>query len=104
MSSNKMGTGTARKRGDAKNWNAEACGIVRAEIVRRNLTYKELAKLFEDKGIAETERSLANKISRGTFSFAFCLQLMYLLEVETLSVAPTTLVTKLLEEKGVRQF
>jgi len=58
------------------NWENEARRIVRAEIVRRGLTYARLALRFQAIGIPETERAIANKLSRGTFSFVFFLQCM----------------------------
>jgi hypothetical protein len=38
--------------------------------------YKQLAVLLEGIGVEETERSIASKISRGAFTFAFFLQCM----------------------------
>jgi len=56
------------------NWENEARRIVRAELVRRGVTYQGLASLLQSIGVRETERSIANKMSRGTFSFVFVLQ------------------------------
>lgn len=58
------------------NWENEARRIVRAELVRRGLTYRVLANRLKEIGVGETERSIANKMSRGTFSFVFFLQCM----------------------------
>ncbi|MDP9009991.1 MAG: DUF6471 domain-containing protein [Pseudomonadota bacterium] len=56
------------------NWENEARRIVRAELVRRGITYKGLAARLVAIGVKETERSIANKMSRGTFTFVFVLQ------------------------------
>ena len=56
------------------NWENEARRILRAELVRRGITYQRLAGRLQALGLKETERSVANKMSRGTFSFAFVLQ------------------------------
>ncbi|NTV46665.1 MAG: hypothetical protein HGB11_09155, partial [Chlorobiales bacterium] len=40
-------------------------------------------------GLRETERSLANKISRGSFSFVFFLLVMRVLGVKTVSLEST---------------
>lgn len=64
------------------NWENEARRILRAELVRRGLTYAMLAKRLQGLGIAETERAIANKLSRGTFAFTFFLQCMAAMEVE----------------------
>ena len=58
------------------NWENEARRIVRAELVRRGLTYQRLAVRLQAIGVRETERAIANKMSRGTFSFVFFLQCM----------------------------
>ncbi|MFM0350685.1 DUF6471 domain-containing protein [Paraburkholderia sp. RL17-347-BIC-D] len=58
------------------DWNREAKRLLRAELVRRQIGYKQLAVLLEGLGVEETERSIANKISRGAFTFVFFLQCM----------------------------
>lgn len=73
----------------APYWLAEAKGILRAELDRRGVTYGKLAKMMQACQMRETERSLANKISRGSFSFAFFLQVMRVLKVTHISLAPT---------------
>jgi hypothetical protein len=40
------------------------------------VSYRELAELLTQLGVVETERSVASKMSRGSFSFAFYLQVM----------------------------
>lgn len=70
-------------------WAEEAKGILRAELDRRTMTYDQLAKLLQSRNIHETTRSLANKISRGSFSFVFFLQVMRVLGVKTVSMEPT---------------
>lgn len=58
------------------DWENEARRIVKAELARRGMTYERLAKRLKTIGINQTERSIANKMSRGTFSFIFFLQCM----------------------------
>ena len=58
------------------DWNREAKRLLRSELVRRQIGYKQLAVLLEGLGVEETERSIANKISRGAFTFVFFLQCM----------------------------
>ena len=55
-------------------WNDEAKGILKAEIARKHLTYKELVDRLAAMGTAETEANLRNKISRGGFSAGFFVQ------------------------------
>ncbi|AMV48493.1 DUF6471 domain-containing protein [Paraburkholderia caribensis] len=58
------------------DWNKEAKRVLRAELVRQQIGYKQLSVLLEGLGVVETERSIANKISRGAFTFVFFLQCM----------------------------
>lgn len=58
------------------DWYQEARRVLRAELARREVGYKQLAILLNGIGVQETERSIANKMSRGSFSFAFFLQCM----------------------------
>jgi hypothetical protein len=53
------------------DWNAEAKGILKAEIVRRHLTYRDVVERLAVHGVTETEANLRNKISRGGFSAGF---------------------------------
>jgi len=57
-----------------KDWNSEAKGILKAEIARRHLTYKDLVDKLRALGAEETEANLRNKISRGGFSAGFFVQ------------------------------
>ena len=57
-----------------KDWNSEAKGILKAEIARRHLSYKDLVDRLHAIGVAETEANLRNKISRGGFSAGFFVQ------------------------------
>jgi len=49
-------------------------GLLKGELARRNLGYRDLAQRLEALGIHENERNSANKISRGGFSAAFFVQ------------------------------
>lgn len=56
------------------DWHARVKGILKAELKKRNLGYRELAERLESFGVHETERNIANKISRGGFSAVFFVQ------------------------------
>lgn len=58
------------------NWQLEARRILRAELARRDWTYGRLVSALGKIGVEESVRSVTNKLSRGTFSFAFFLQCM----------------------------
>lgn len=55
-------------------WQMKAKGILKAELKRRHLGYMELAEKLAEAGIADNERNLANKVSRGSFTAGFFLQ------------------------------
>jgi hypothetical protein len=69
-----------------QDWQAQAKGLIRAELARRNLSYKELAERLAQIGVTESERNLSNKINRGSFSVAFLLQVMSALGVKNLQI------------------
>jgi hypothetical protein len=53
-------------------WTDRAKRFLKAELKRADVTYEELAQLLrEHLGLNETKVSIANKLSRGTFSAAF---------------------------------
>jgi hypothetical protein len=55
-------------------WAERAKNLLKAELKRRGVGYRELAEKLSAMGIPETERNIANKISRGGFTAAFLLQ------------------------------
>lgn len=56
------------------DWTARAKNLLKAELKRKGVSYKELAEKLTAMGIPENERNIANKISRGGFTGAFMLQ------------------------------
>jgi hypothetical protein len=59
-----------------REWAHRARRFLRAEIKRAELSYAELAQRLKEHGLEETEASIANKLSRGTFSAMFFLATM----------------------------
>jgi hypothetical protein len=57
-----------------RDWTAEVKGMLRAEMARRQVTYKGLVEKLAAIGVTETEANLRNKISRGSFTAAFFVQ------------------------------
>lgn len=54
-------------------WEDRAKRFLKAELVRAEVSYRELAERLKKHGMKETEASVANKMSRGTFSATFML-------------------------------
>lgn len=57
-----------------KEWQQKVKGILKAELKRRGLGYKELAEKLANIGIEDDERNIANKVSRGSFTAVFFVQ------------------------------
>ncbi|MBN9528389.1 MAG: hypothetical protein J0H82_19420 [Alphaproteobacteria bacterium] len=57
-----------------KDWQDRVKRPLKAELKRRGIGCRELAEKLEPLGIHETERNIANKISRGGFTATFLVQ------------------------------
>lgn len=57
-------------------WQSRAKNLLKAELKRRGVSYRDLAEKLEALGVQESERNIANKISRGGFTAVFLLQVM----------------------------
>jgi 3-mercaptopyruvate sulfurtransferase SseA len=70
-----------------KEWAHRARRFLRAEIKRAEISYAELAARLEEHGLKETEASIANKLSRGTFAATFFLATMKAIGRENVNLA-----------------
>jgi hypothetical protein len=68
------------------SWEDRAKRFLKAELKRADVSYLELAKRLKKHGLEETEASVANKLSRGTFAATFFLAALVALEVESVSL------------------
>lgn len=57
-------------------WQAKVKGILKAELKRRNVSYKELVDKLAAIGVSETEPNIRTKISRGGFTAVFFVQVL----------------------------
>ncbi len=69
-----------------RDWTAYTKGLLRAEMARRQITYKGLVEKLAAIGISETEANLRNKISRGGFTGAFLVQCLVAMGVSNLRI------------------
>jgi len=67
-----------------RDWTADVKGLLRAEMARRHLSYKDLVEKLAAIGIQETEANLRNKISRGGFTAVFLVQCLTAIGAHTL--------------------
>lgn len=55
-------------------WQARVKGLLKSELKRNNIGYRELAERLAAMGVNDSERNIANKISRGGFTAVFLIQ------------------------------
>jgi hypothetical protein len=77
-------------------WQKEATRLLRMMVSSHEVSYKQLARRLEHFGGKEPEKTLSNKINRGSFSFAFFLRCMAALQIENVqfylkTISPETL-------------
>lgn len=65
-------------------WAEKAKRLLRAEMVRRGVTYEDLTQRLAEIGVQETPENIRNKVSRGKFMASFMLQCLRAIGVETL--------------------
>lgn len=65
-------------------WARKARGLLKAELKRREVNYHQLAQRLAGLGVEETHASIANKLSRGSFTAAFMIQCLEAVGCETL--------------------
>lgn len=57
-----------------KDWQDRVKGILKAELKRKNVGYKQLVEMLGKMDVHETEANIKNKISRGGFTAVFFVQ------------------------------
>jgi hypothetical protein len=65
------------------SWEDRARRYLKAELARADVGYRELAERLKKHGLQESEASIANKISRGTFPATFLLASLIAIEADT---------------------
>lgn len=73
--------------GKQPSWEERAKRFLKAELARADVSYKELAERLSKHGLKETEASVANKISRGTFPTTFFLATLSAIGCESISIS-----------------
>jgi hypothetical protein len=68
------------------SWEDRVRLFLKAEIKRADITYEELATRLEPHGFKENAASIANKLSRGTFSATFLLACIAALELTGINI------------------
>lgn len=76
-------------------WEDRARELLVAEMRKRKVTYKVLARRLEPYGIEETPDQLNRKVNRKRFSAAFLLACLAAMDVEAIDVPPQVRATEL---------
>jgi hypothetical protein len=70
-----------------QEYEAKAKNLLKSELKRRGVTYADLVEKLAVLGLEETERNIANKISRGGFTAAFLIQCLDAVGCKTLPLS-----------------
>lgn len=65
------------------DWQERVKGLLKAELKKRGISYKQLAGMLEELGVHENDRNIANKLARGGFSAVFLVQCLSAIGCET---------------------
>jgi hypothetical protein len=67
-------------------WQTRAKALLKSELKRKSVSYRELAERLTAAGSPDSERNLGNKISRGAFTAAFLLECLHLIGSKSLAI------------------
>jgi hypothetical protein len=67
-----------------KDWTDRVKRLLKAELTKRGIGYRELAEKLAAIGVHDTERNVSNKISRGGFTAAWFFQVMEAIGAKTI--------------------
>ena len=68
------------------DWEKRVQTLLKVEILKRNLTYKQVSEKLADMGIIESEPNIRNKLARGTFSAVFLVQCLTAIGVNDVKI------------------
>lgn len=69
-----------------KDWEEMTKNLLRAEMMRKGVSFARLPELLEAVGVSDNEPNLRNKVGRGRFSATFFLQCLMAIGVDRLQV------------------
>ena len=72
---------------DQPLWEARVKGLLKAELKRRNVTYKDLTARLEAMGVHDTEPNIRNKLARGKFTAVFLIQCLDAVGCQTVRIS-----------------
>lgn len=57
-----------------EDWAKKAKNLLKSELKRKGVSYAELVEKLDAIGVKDSERNIANKLARGTFTAVFFIQ------------------------------
>lgn len=69
-----------------EKWQERASKMIRAELLEKDCSYKELARRLARIGVDYDDRALANRVNRGSFTAVFFLQCLVALDVKRVDI------------------
>ena len=88
----------------ADTWNKYAKRLIKSEMLRRDVKTEDLVLLLKSIGVNETKSSINSKVSRGTFSAAFLLQVLQVIGCDRLELTNPTELNLRLENIAQRSL
>ena len=67
-----------------EEWQDRVKGLLKGELKKRNLGYRDLSEKLAMIGVHDSERNISNKLSRGSFTAVFLIQCLDAIECKTL--------------------
>ena len=71
---------------DLPEWEKKVQTLLKVEMAKRSLTYKQVSEKLAEVGIVESEPNIRNKLSRGTFSAVFLIQCLTAIGAKTINL------------------
>lgn len=68
-------------------YREQAKNILRAELKRQGFSYKDLANALGERGVHETDKNIANKLSRGSFTAEYFLMVLDVIGCKSLRLS-----------------
>ncbi len=72
---------------DNSEWEAKVKGLLKGELKRRGVSYKELVEKLAVIDVVDTEPNIRNKLARGKFTAVFLLQCLEAIGANSLRLA-----------------
>jgi hypothetical protein len=79
--------GFMTKKLDKHDWEVAARGLIRSEMIHREMSYATLSERMEKIGVPNTSaNNLKSKINRGAFSAAFLIQALIAIGCDEINI------------------